>query len=137
MVEQINELVTSSSAVSDELMQSLSAGLLAVQVEVKKNRPTARTSAMSESEMFLSSAAVSIETCISLAPKTPKDISAGSEIFRSLHTLKGNAQMNKMKAIADLIHTAENSIEEINNLLFRSVLCKTTEHNCSAELFVE
>ena len=62
---------------------------------------------------FLGSSSKSIAECADMVGAIATDKAAGESVFRTLHTIKGNATMLNLKTIADLIHAAETTVSEV------------------------
>ena len=65
-----------------------------------------------------------VNNCIGMMDKTPDDEDVINEIFRSLHTIKGNADMCQLDAITHFTHDLEDVVTEIRdgNLAYKPLI---------------
>ncbi len=68
-------------------------------------------------EMFLTNSQNLIQSLIKLGKNAPTDISTIGEMFRFLHTLKGNSRIFNFNSISQLAHRTENQVTEIKTLI--------------------
>ncbi|MBG08890.1 MAG: hypothetical protein CME68_09040 [Halobacteriovoraceae bacterium] len=68
-------------------------------------------------ELFLTNSQNLIQSLIKLGKNAPTDISAIGEMFRFLHTLKGNSRIFNFNSISQLAHRTENQVTEIKTLI--------------------
>ena len=68
---------------------------------------------LEEVRFFLNNAAKLVEDSMSLAKMVPKEKIVLEEIFRALHTLKGNARVFKFDSISSLTHLTEDKVTTI------------------------
>ena len=117
-VTSINEKVVSGQAVDPTEVKTLEGGMGAVSqalaaAQKKFNKsPTKR--GHSEVERFLESAGTEMAEASQCLSSVERDPESGRKLFRILHTLKSNAQMHNLKALADAIHTTEATVTSIN-----------------------
>ena len=68
---------------------------------------------LEEIENFLRSAQMLVQNVLKMAKTAPTDAGVIGEMFRFLHTLKGNSRVFNFHGISQLTHVAENQIIEI------------------------
>ena len=121
-LEAINSMVDNKQAVDGTLIEALKLGLKSIESVIANQTKRAGSSRstrapMNEVDTFLTQVVtelVQAEQFISTLSSSPE---AGQKMFQILHTLKGNAQMHNLTAIANGIHKVEGELESINALL--------------------
>lgn len=65
-----------------------------------------------------------VNNCIMMLDKAPTDQDVIDEVFRSLHTIKGNADMCQLKALTQFVHKLEDVVSAIrdNHIEYSQVL---------------
>lgn len=121
-LEVINGMIDEKQAVDASQIELLKLGLKAVEGIIanqsKRAGPSRASRAqLSEVDTFLTQAATELlqgESYLSTLSSSPE---SGQKLFQILHTIKGNAQMHNLTAIANGIHKIEGELESINALL--------------------